>query len=483
MNTAHPAHAAPTISALAHALRRGAASATELAEQTLRRIRHSDPALNAFALVDEDGARKAARTADEEIAAGIDRGPLHGVPVAVKDLIDMAGLPTTCGSATSFGATAAAGDAEIVERLRACGAVIVGKTTLHEFAYGATGDRSVHGASRNPHDPGRISGGSSGGSAVAVAAGMVPLSVGTDTAGSVRVPAALCGVVGLKPAYDALPTRGVHPLAPTLDHVGLFAQTTDDVRLAYQALTDGPAEPRQQTGDRPTIGWIPPSGIATTDPRIEELAQQLLARTGLTITPVHHFPPPDHGQGLFETFSTLQSSEAFHVHEHHLDDDHDRIDPEVLARLHHGRTVTTSRYDRADQTRRQLRTTVEPLAAHPPRPGAPHDTDHRAPAEHPDRARRRHGPRSALRTPVADQPVEHDGNARHQRARRPDRRPSRRRSARGRPRQRARHVRAGAEAGTGPPPGSNPAPMRPTGHAHPLLEKDPGCRPSRSTSP
>ena len=262
MNTHTHTHAAPTISALAHALRRGAASATELAEQTLRRIRHSDPALNAFALVDEDGARKAARTADEEIAAGIDRGPLHGVPVAVKDLIDMAGLPTTCGSATSFGATAAAGDAEIVERLRACGAVIVGKTTLHEFAYGATGDRSVHGASRNPHDPGRISGGSSGGSAVAVAAGMVPLSVGTDTAGSVRVPAALCGVVGLKPAYDALPTRGVHPLAPTLDHVGLFARTVRDAALADAAMTGARGAARSPRLPRSSSGWLPPSPSA-----------------------------------------------------------------------------------------------------------------------------------------------------------------------------------------------------------------------------
>nr|WP_255278889.1 amidase family protein [Actinomadura madurae] len=140
-----------------------------MTETALRRARELDPTLNAFVLIDEEGARAAAREADEQLAAGADRGPLHGIPVAVKDLVDMAGLPTTCGSATAFGGIAGK-DAEPVRRLRDAGAVIIGKTTLHEFAYGATGDRSAHGPSRNPEDPGRMSGGSSGGSAVAVAA-------------------------------------------------------------------------------------------------------------------------------------------------------------------------------------------------------------------------------------------------------------------------------------------------------------------------
>ena len=188
----------PSITELARALHSGETSATDLVGRAMRRIHELNPTVNAFALIDEEGAYDSARIVDEERAAGIDRGPLHGIPVAVKDLIDMEGLPTTCGSATSFGATATE-DAEVVRRLRDRGAVIVGKTTLHEFAYGATGDRSVHGPSRNPIDPSRMSGGSSGGSAVAVAAGMVPLAIGTDTAGSVRVPAALCGVVGFKP--------------------------------------------------------------------------------------------------------------------------------------------------------------------------------------------------------------------------------------------------------------------------------------------
>ncbi|QPP05321.1 amidase [Streptomyces bathyalis] len=350
----------PTISTLAGALRRHETSAAELLAESLRRIRKDNPVLNAFAVVDEAGAREAARAADEEMAAGIDRGPLHGVPVAVKDLIDVAGLPTTCGSATSFGATATR-DAEVVRRLRRSGAVIVGKTTLHEFAYGATGDRSVHGASRNPRDPSRISGGSSGGSAVAVAAGMVPLSVGTDTAGSVRVPAALCGVVGFKPAYDAVPTEGVYPLAPTLDHVGLFAQTTEDVQLGYQALIDGFAESRPRAEDGLTVGWIPPRDIATTDPRMEELTQQALARAGFTLSPVHGFPRGHREQSLFKVFSTLQGREAFQVHEHHLEKDHDRIDTEVLARLRRGREISSAHYARAEEARRELLQTVARL--------------------------------------------------------------------------------------------------------------------------
>ncbi|TDD13312.1 amidase [Kribbella turkmenica] len=227
------------------ALRRREISARELVGSALRRTRELNPTLNAFALIDEEGARAAARLADEQFAAGVDLGPLHGIPVAVKDLVDMAGLPTSCGSGSSFGALATA-DAEVVRRLRDAGAVIIGKTTLHEFAYGATGDRSVHGASRNPVDPSRMSGGSSGGSAVAVAAGMVPIAVGTDTAGSVRVPAALCGVVGFKPAYDAVPSAGVYPLAPSLDHVGVFAATSEDALVAYQAI-----------GDRPVTSLLP----------------------------------------------------------------------------------------------------------------------------------------------------------------------------------------------------------------------------------
>lgn len=347
------------VTRLGRMLRTGEATAEDLVEKSLETIDETNPTLNAFISVDADGARRAARRADAELADGLDRGPLHGIPVAVKDLIDIDGLHTTCGSASSFGATATE-DAEVVKRLRDCGAVIVGKTTLHEFAYGATGDRSVHGASRNPRDPSRMSGGSSGGSAAAVAAGMVPLAIGTDTAGSVRVPAALCGIVGLKPAYDTIPTKGVYPLAPSLDHVGLFATTVEDVHIGYEALSDLPMNGARRESPL-ALGWIPPRNIAVTDPRIGELVLDLLNRSELAVESVPEFPRGHGAQTWFEAFSTLQSSEAFRVHEHHLDHDRDLIDPEVLARLYAGQQVTSTRYVQAEQARRELRATVSGL--------------------------------------------------------------------------------------------------------------------------
>ncbi|WP_028935057.1 amidase [Pseudonocardia spinosispora] len=345
-----------TIADLGKALRRRETSARQLTEDALRDAK--DPTFNAFALVDEAGAREAAARADRELAEGGDRGPLHGIPVAVKDIIDMAGLPTTCGSATSFGTTASR-DAEVVTRLRDHGAVIIGKTTLHEFAYGSTGDRSVHGPSRNPHDPSRISGGSSGGSAVAVASGVVPLSLGTDTVGSVRGPAALCGAVGFKPAFDAVPSSGVYALAPSLDHVGLFAWSVEDVLLGYAALADTAPDPLSRDPRSLTVGWVRASDFATVDPRIEELTSALLARAGFTPSRVDGFPGWD--RDMFDVVTTLQSREAFEVHRHHLDADLDLIDPEVLARLEHGGRVSAADHAAAAEAREELRATVREL--------------------------------------------------------------------------------------------------------------------------
>lgn len=342
-----------TIAEIGRALRRRETSARELADLTIRRTRELNPSLNAFALIDDEGAAAAARAADKLLAAGIDLGPLHGVPVAVKDLIDMTGLPTSCGSATAFGGIATE-DAEVVRRLREAGAVIIGKTTLHEFAYGATGDRSVHGASRNPVDPSRMSGGSSGGSAVAVAAGMVPLALGTDTAGSVRVPAALCGVVGFKPAYDAISSAGVYPLAPSLDHVGLFASTSGDALIGCRALSDM-ASP-VVAGEQVAVGWIPSTSIAVTDRRIEASTRELVGAV-FDVEVVDGFSKWE----LFEAFSTLQGKEAFEVHEHHVTADEELIDPEVFARLQKGRGISDRQYAEAGVVRDELRVKIGEL--------------------------------------------------------------------------------------------------------------------------
>jgi aspartyl-tRNA(Asn)/glutamyl-tRNA(Gln) amidotransferase subunit A len=191
---------------------------------------------NAVIALDEDVALAAAQELDAELARGQWRGPLHGVAIGVKDLFDVAGLPTRAGSAVLADAPPAAADAAVVARLRQAGAVVVAKLHTHEFAYGPTGDVAATGPARNPHDRERITGGSSSGSAAAVAAGLLPLALGTDTGASVRTPAALCGVVGLKPTFGALSIDGVFPLSETCDHVGVLAGDVHAASVAWDVL-------------------------------------------------------------------------------------------------------------------------------------------------------------------------------------------------------------------------------------------------------
>ncbi len=212
-------------------LRSGTLSPVELTEAVLARIAATEPVLHAYVQVLAEEAMGAAREAEAELRAGRDRGPLHGIPIAIKDILDVAGVPTRCGSHVRADARAANADAEAVARLRAAGAVIVGKTVTHEFAGGVLSPPA-----RNPWDPGRIPGGSSGGSGAAVAAGSCLAALGTDTAGSIRIPAALCGVVGLKPTTGQVSTRGVFPLSWSLDTVGPLAKTVDDAMLVLNAI-------------------------------------------------------------------------------------------------------------------------------------------------------------------------------------------------------------------------------------------------------
>ena len=224
-----------TIEALAGSLERRELSAAAITEECLAAIAEQDGSINAFITVFADEARAQALEADAEIARNRYRGPLHGIPVCVKDIIDMAGIGTTAASHVRRGHVAER-DATTVARLRAAGAVIVGKTNLHEFALGTTNEDSAFGPVRHPLDTSRSPGGSSGGSAAAVVAGMAVASIGTDTGGSVRIPAAVCGLVGLKPSFGEIPTDGVVPLSPTLDHVGPIARSCADVRFLYEVL-------------------------------------------------------------------------------------------------------------------------------------------------------------------------------------------------------------------------------------------------------
>jgi len=224
-----------TISELGQRLRRREISPVEIARECLKRIERLNPALNAFITVMAESALAEARRAEAEILRGEWRGALHGVPVALKDLIDTAGARTTAASEL-YKDRIPDQDAEVVRRLRAAGAVIVGKNNLHEFAYGGSSLVSYFGDVHNPWDSGRIAGGSSGGSAAAVAAGLAYAAIGTDTAGSIREPAALCGCVGLKPTYGCVSSRGVIPLSGSLDHVGPLAATVEDAAVVLQAI-------------------------------------------------------------------------------------------------------------------------------------------------------------------------------------------------------------------------------------------------------
>jgi aspartyl-tRNA(Asn)/glutamyl-tRNA(Gln) amidotransferase subunit A len=221
------------IGEIAPLIRTGALLPVDLVRQCLEQIK-SRPEVNAFITVLEDAAIEEAARAGAEIADGRWRGPLHGVPVAVKDLLDVTGTRTT--SASALPSLEAPGDASVVSRLRNAGAIIIGKTNLHEFAFGTTSEESAFGPVRNPLDETRSAGGSSGGSAAALAAGMCYGAVGTDTGGSIRIPSAVCGTVGLKPTYGEVPTDGVVPLSTTLDHVGPMTRSVADAALMFHVM-------------------------------------------------------------------------------------------------------------------------------------------------------------------------------------------------------------------------------------------------------
>jgi len=210
-------------------------SPVEVVQELLRRIDRLDPGLNSFLSITAERALADARAAEAEIRSGVARGPLHGVPIALKDIFDTAGVRTTCGSKI-LAAHVPTVDAEVVARLRVAGTVLLGKLNLHEFAYGTTTTNPHYGPCRNPWNPERVPGGSSGGSGAALAARLCPLSLGTDTGGSIRIPASVCGVVGLKPTFGRVSRRGVLPLAWSLDHVGPMARSVEDAALLLGAI-------------------------------------------------------------------------------------------------------------------------------------------------------------------------------------------------------------------------------------------------------
>ena len=241
--------------AIASSVARGETTATQVIDQTLARIARRDAVLNAFTAVTVERARSR--------AAAKPTGPLAGVPFAVKNLFDIAGLPTTAGSKINREYPPANADATLIERLESAGAILVGALNMGEYAYDFTGENSHDGASRNPHDTTRMTGGSSGGSGGAVAGGLVPIALGSDTNGSIRVPSSFCGIFGLKPTYGRLSRAGSFPFVSSLDHLGPFARNTADLALAYDAMT-GPDPHDPVCTDRvdPPVGQSLAAGIA-----------------------------------------------------------------------------------------------------------------------------------------------------------------------------------------------------------------------------
>jgi aspartyl-tRNA(Asn)/glutamyl-tRNA(Gln) amidotransferase subunit A len=343
-------------------LRAREVSAVELAQQALRAIRTHQPRLNAFITITEDLALAQAHQADEELARGIDRGPLHGIPYALKDVFSTKGIRTTCGSKI-FADHIPDRDAAVYEQLTQAGAVLMGKTGMQEFAYGITCNNPHFGAIRNPHDPQRIPGGSSGGSGVAVAAGMVFFAMGSDTGGSIRIPAAFCGCFGLKPTSGRVSRYGVMPLDFSLDHMGPLTRTADDAGLVLNAIAGfdirDDTSSRQPVEDYATgTSGLKGKRIGVPDnffrerltAEVESAYDAALARADAAGARLVPLPVPDPAE-INIVSRVILLAEASALMEPYLDRRGD-FGPDVIALLDQGRLLAATDYINAQRLRR-----------------------------------------------------------------------------------------------------------------------------------
>ena len=348
-----------SITELSTLLSKGEVSPVEVTNAYLSLIEQLDSELNAYITLAAEPALAAARMAEETIRTGHYLGPLHGVPVAVKDLFLVNGLPRTCG-ASIMGDQVARRDATSVARLRAAGAIILGSLNLHEFAYGPTGINPHHGTARNPWNPTRVCGGSSSGSGCAVAASLAAATLGTDTGGSIRIPAALCGVVGLKQTYGLASRDGIYPLSEELDHGGPLAKTVADAAVMLQAIAG------EDRNDPSTRGVAVPDYIAGLGSGLEGVrigvpgnfffddlhaeveaavrdALIVLQGLGAEVIPVEvPFAEP-----ATEGWTAMAVTESFLVHEKHLQENGDALSPDVESRLRLGRDTSAETLVRA----------------------------------------------------------------------------------------------------------------------------------------
>jgi aspartyl-tRNA(Asn)/glutamyl-tRNA(Gln) amidotransferase subunit A len=330
-----------SIAEVSDLIQRGDVSPVELTRECLNRIEELNPTLNAFITVTADSALAEAQLAETEIRSGNWRGPLHGIPIGLKDLIDTAGVRTTAASAV-FKDRVPTEDAEIVSKLKAAGAVILGKQNLHEFAYGGSSLVSQFGLVRNPVNPEFITGGSSGGSAAAVASGMCYAAIGTDTAGSIREPAALCGVVGLKPTYGLVSTRGIIPLSQSLDHAGPITRTVEDAAIVLEAIAERPADHRvnfKTNLKRLRVG-IPRTFF------FDDLNAEVASSVEHAIADMAKLGAEIHDIDLaVSTDRTLQAYESYRFHREMVAKSPELYQSETLRRIRSGEKITNEQYE------------------------------------------------------------------------------------------------------------------------------------------
>jgi aspartyl-tRNA(Asn)/glutamyl-tRNA(Gln) amidotransferase subunit A len=336
-----------TIAALAAALAARDTTSETITQACLDRIAELNPTLNAFITVLAGEALAQAREADRELAAGHRRGALHGIPISLKDLIDVRGTRTTAASRVRE-PYVAADDATSVRRLRKAGAVIVGKTNLHEFALGTTNEDSAFGPARHPLDPNRSPGGSSGGSAVSVVTGMAYASLGSDTGGSIRIPAAMCGLVGFKPALGEIPTDGVVPLSATLDHLGPLCRSVEDAGILYDVLRGiAPTAPVMcPEPGRLRLGVLRGYFTALLEPQVASAFEDLCGRlrdAGVEL----HDAEVAHAGDIAAVYTHIVLSEGAAYHAKTLESRAGQYTPPVRLRLEMGRYILAEDYVRA----------------------------------------------------------------------------------------------------------------------------------------
>jgi aspartyl-tRNA(Asn)/glutamyl-tRNA(Gln) amidotransferase subunit A len=367
-----------SISEAAEQLRRRRISPVELTKACLARIERLNPVLNAFITVTGESALAQAREAESQIQRGQWRGPLHGIPVALKDLFDTAGVRTTAASAV-YKDRVPAEDAEVVRRLKAAGAVLLGKTNMHEFAFGGTSAVTYFGVVHNPWEIGHIAGGSSGGSAAAVAAELCYGALGSDTAASIRQPAAFCGIVGLKPTYGLVSTRGVIPLSWTFDHVGPMTRTSADAALMLQAIAGyDPADTTSRQMPIPDytaalrsrvsslrVGVAREFFFAGLDPEIEAAVNDALPVLQKITAGLRDITIPASTQEQLR--NAVRAAEAYAYHAESLERNPELYQPETLMRLRAGLDIKTAAYIQGrrevDVTRRTIGKVFETVDA------------------------------------------------------------------------------------------------------------------------